>query len=87
MNLEYLDAQYARGFDAGERAAFRDRRCGRNRIKPLVLRDTYERAWWDGYTPRSSTWARNVSPNGWWTAEAENVPSLLSQIEREGEPA
>jgi hypothetical protein len=75
MNLEYLDAQYARGFDAGERAAFRDRRVGRVRIKPLVLGDTYELAWWDGYTPRTSTWARNLTTSGWWTAEREGEPA------------
>lgn len=74
MNLEYLDAQYARGFDAGERAAFRDRRCGRTRIRPLVLTDTYHRAWWDGYTPRTSTWARAAAPDAWW---AEREPAVM----------
>lgn len=75
MNIEYLDAQYARGFDAGERTAFRDRRCGRVRIRPMAFTDTYHRAWWDGYTPRTSIWARNLTLAGWWVAEREGEPA------------
>lgn len=74
--LAYQDGKYAQGFGAGERAAFRDRRIGRTRVRPVQFRDTYERAWWDGYTPRSSTWARKTTPIGWWTGEVEDVPAV-----------
>ncbi len=69
--MSWHDDKYAQGFDAGERAACRDRRLGKTRLRPMMLRDTYERAWWDGYTPRSSTWARSAEVKGAWWAERE----------------
>ena len=47
------DCNFARGFDRGEREAFRDRRARTHREPP----DTYEgeelRGWIAGYTPRT----------------------------------
>ena len=48
-----LAGRFARGFDRGEREAFRDRRARTHREPP----DTYEgeelRGWIAGYTPRT----------------------------------
>ena len=49
---------YERGFHAGEATCHADKKKGR----PLLTRpdkdaDEYTRGWWDGYTPRSMTWA------------------------------
>ncbi len=84
MNLEIEDARYAKGFAAGESCAFRDRRSGRSRIRPMVLRDTYERAFWDGYTPRSSTWARTKVAAWWGESEGgESAEGVMSHAVRE----
>jgi hypothetical protein len=67
---------YERGFDAGERRAFSDRRDGAPmRGAPAQITDAYWRGWWDGYTPRSVTWAlrpMKTSTTPWWMVEPEH---------------
>jgi hypothetical protein len=48
---------YEKAFAEGERAAWRDRRNGIVRERPGTIERWYSRAWWDGYTPRTSAWA------------------------------
>jgi hypothetical protein len=55
---------YANGFAIGERRAFKDR--GRRRQQPArypgtppsVIRNEWQRGYWDGYVPRSDGWRR-----------------------------
>ena len=58
---------YEAGFSLGERQAWEDRKAG----KPLEAlgppQNDLQRGYADGYTPRSSTWAR-ISPTvAWWS--------------------
>jgi hypothetical protein len=67
---------YVQGFDAGERAAFNDRRKNIVRIRPERLARDYDRGWWDGYEPRTEGWRlRGVGPaQAWWVErETETV--------------
>lgn len=66
---------YERGFHDGERAAFQDRKAGkprRHRSKDEDEYTEYGRGYWDGYTPRSMTWALCKTPIKPY-AEAEAV--------------
>jgi len=59
---------YEQGFSDGERAAFSDRKTGFQRSIPETDGE-YWRGFFDGYTPRSSTWARGISSKPvieWW---------------------
>lgn len=49
--------EYEKSFADGERAAYRDRQAGALRQQPDEPLSPYGRAWWDGYTPRTSAWA------------------------------
>lgn len=55
-------SDYARGFDAGESAAFRDRQAGRRRSAPIGDVAEYTRGYWAGYTPRNPVWALTSKP-------------------------
>lgn len=59
---------YEQGFSKGERAAWLDRSSLIPRAMPEVV-DEETRGFVDGYTPRSSTWARGISSKPvieWW---------------------
>lgn len=63
---------YERGFDAGERQAFKDRRTKVRRTRPSCTPvDGYEAGFWDGYTPRSISWLLTHEPQPFW-AERES---------------
>lgn len=63
---------YERGFDAGERQAFKDRGLHIRRQKPAeILPLSYGEGWWDGYTPRSLTWLLSREAQPFW-AERES---------------
>jgi len=54
---------YERGFEAGEAACHADKKQGRPMlVRPEKTADDYARGWWDGYTPRSLTWALHRAP-------------------------
>lgn len=65
---------YEQGFSDGERAAWFDRKALIPRAFPSEQGD-YRRGFVDGYTPRSSTWARGINNRQvieWWReSEAE----------------
>lgn len=67
---------YAYHFDAGERQAFADRQRGIRRMPPADMTHPDTRAFWDGYRPRSSTWAGRsaAAPASWWN-ETEKEPA------------
>ena len=63
---------YERGFAAGERAAHEDKKRGNPlRLRPEHPREGYEAAWWDGYTPRSLSWALRPAQVSVWWSDAE----------------
>ena len=61
---------YERGFDAGERQAFKNRRNAVRVTRPQGFLSEYERGYWDGYTPRSQAWGLSRAEAPWW-AERE----------------
>ena len=42
------------------------------RLRPEHPREGYEAAWWDGYTPRSLSWALRPAQVSVWWSDAEN---------------
>lgn len=61
--------QWERGFQAGERTAFMDRKHGRHRkIQPETPDAGYGAGWWAGYTPRNPAWALRpvTASRAWW---------------------
>lgn len=49
--------QYEIGFADGERVRCEDKKTGRFRVRPHGSMHERGRGFWDGYTPRSQTWA------------------------------
>ena len=47
---------YSQFFSDGEQCSFRDRHAGYVREFPSHPLNKIERAWWDGYLPRSPGW-------------------------------
>lgn len=66
---------YAYHFEAGERQAFKDRANGVRRHQPDDMSHPDTRAFWDGYQPRSSTWAarKTQAPQAWWTERESEI--------------
>jgi hypothetical protein len=51
---------YELGFALGEAKAFKDRQRGRRTVQLCTPMSEGMRGYWDGYTPRSETWAAPV---------------------------
>lgn len=69
-----IGLQYRLGFDEGERAAFTHRQRGMPPlIRPNEIKGQRAQGFWDGYTPRSLTWALRQPKTGrqWWCEEDE----------------
>lgn len=69
--MNNLDEQYAIGFVEGETQRFLDKRAGiiRARPHPWMLKTIRSWGFWDGYTPRSSEWARGEKTMAFETVE------------------
>ena len=53
---------YELGFANGERLRCEDKQRGRFRVRPTGDLPPRARGFWDGYTPRSQTWALGTKP-------------------------
>jgi len=53
---------YELGFADGERLRCEDKKIGRFRVRPHGSMHERGRGFWDGYTPRSQTWALRATP-------------------------
>ena len=62
-------SMYEQAFHEGEEASFRDRKVGKQRLKPVGDLSPYATAWFDGYTPRSTTWRQPTRQ--WWMDHEE----------------
>ena len=64
---------YEQAFHEGEEASYRDRMAGRQRLKPAGELSPYARAFFDGYTPRTTTWRQPKKPQWWQEPDREEV--------------
>lgn len=64
---------YESGFASGELQAFKDRKRGLSRTVPqFEVTDPYARGYWDGYRPRSATWAISQEVRAVWEVREQS---------------
>jgi hypothetical protein len=72
MSTSDIDHQYAIGFAEGETQRFHDKSAGLIRAMPHPWQLKNMRSWgfWDGYMPRSASWATGAKPMMFESVEA-----------------